>query len=155
LAWSEKSASTSYPGTERDLGIRLAAAMAPFWALSGHVREGRVWLTRFLTSERTGSAGPRARALLGAGRLALLQADYSTATAMFERSLAAGRDAGDARSQVLSLTYQATILNYRGELARATALAEESLAVARAIGGSPEIAFARSSQGFAAQMAGD
>src|SRR5581483_12467999 len=64
LAWAR---------AERDeeLGLRLAGALAPFWAARGYLHEGRAWLADLLSlghrDARPASPAARAAALSAAG----------------------------------------------------------------------------------------
>ena len=125
LAWSVTSGN-------REVALRLAGALWPFWYVRGHWTEGREWLASLLASgappvgvEASGpcrtpqSALPRmgsedtvrARALDGAGVLAHTQGDYPAAQAYLEESLAirrelhrqGARDAGEGLADTLNL----------------------------------------------------
>src|SRR5215831_10312345 len=69
-------------------GLRLGSALAWFWQLHGHAREGRAWLEHFLSLQRSaGSVGDialRADALRGAGDLAWVQGDHEAAGVLLD-----------------------------------------------------------------------
>jgi len=68
--------------------LRLAGALAEFWAYGGYLREGRRWLER---TRALGEGTPsllRAKALGGEGYLALFQGDYGEARALLQGALA-------------------------------------------------------------------
>ena len=69
------------------MALRFAGALWPFWWLHGHLREGRTVLTRTLATAEQVSASIRAKALTGAGGLALLLGDQGQAEACCEESL--------------------------------------------------------------------
>src|SRR3954454_21458961 len=86
------------------------ASLWQFWWTRGHLSEGRGWLERFLERARglTGEdrdepreeaapAPAQAKALLGAGFLAMQQSDWRTARARLEAGLALSRALGDPR----------------------------------------------------------
>ena len=152
LAWS-----TADPGAAgAETGARLARALAWFWFLRGHVREGRDWLERVLT--RSGAAGDpaqRARLLQAAGALAWVQGDYAAARPRLEESLAASRAAGDTPATGGTLLYLGLVALLEGDTAGARPLFEEALAVARAVGDRVAEGSALRSLGDAATNAGD
>jgi hypothetical protein len=90
---------------DADLGLRMAAALGPFWWVHGHLREGRRWLEGLLATRSSGAApaASRAKALTFAGTLARDQGDYGRAAALFEEGLALSRDLRDNRGSALSL----------------------------------------------------
>jgi predicted ATPase len=75
LEWSQ--------GTDGDteIGLRLAGALWRFWWVRGHLTEGRQWLEAALARGADAPAALRAKALHGAGNLALPQGDYARAMA--------------------------------------------------------------------------
>ena len=80
-------------------GLRLAAALWPFWLLRGYWGEGRGWLEALL--QRMGSdapAGIRAQASSAAGHLATHQGDTEAARALLLEGVAIRRELGDRRS---------------------------------------------------------
>jgi non-specific serine/threonine protein kinase len=94
-------------GKERaNLGLRMAVALWPFWYTYGHLSEGREWLTR----AASGNSGPataraKARALNGAGYIALFQGEYETSKGLLEQSLKLYRKIEDREGIASSLTY--------------------------------------------------
>jgi predicted ATPase len=60
------------------LALRLAAALASFWSMRGHLHEGRSWLERALAQPAEESRA-RASAMFGASLLAALQSDWPEA----------------------------------------------------------------------------
>ena len=70
-----------------ELGLRLAAALNPFWEGRGYWTEGRSWLERLLDQAHAAEAPVLAAALMSAGNLAFFQGDMAAARAYLERSL--------------------------------------------------------------------
>src|SRR5262249_2976489 len=82
------------------------------------------------SQSRWGQSGQlyRAKALNGAGRLAIVQWDMAAARAQWEESLAISRELGDERSIAASLHGLGTVAYNQSDIAVARALWEESLA---------------------------
>ncbi len=59
--------------------LRLAAALGRFWALRGHVREGRAFLERALASDRGSATSERLHALRGAHMMVAMQGESGDA----------------------------------------------------------------------------
>jgi predicted ATPase/DNA-binding SARP family transcriptional activator/DNA-binding CsgD family transcriptional regulator len=76
-----------YSQGEVELGLRLAAALWEFWYMHGHLSEGRGRLERGISASGITMVSTRARALNGAGWIALFQGDYESARALVEESL--------------------------------------------------------------------
>lgn len=116
-------------------GLRLAGAMGWFWRVHGHLSEGRRYLTALLKQAGTDNSGRlRARALTAAGLLAYYQADYTTAAAWFEESVAISRSIDDRAVLAQALHGLGNCCWYQGNQARSVSLHEESVATYRAIG---------------------
>ncbi len=69
-------AALKWSGEDPDMQLQLAAALAPFWEARGYLTEGQQWLSQALNASADASSS-RARALAGAGGLAIRQADYA------------------------------------------------------------------------------
>ncbi|HYP18451.1 MAG TPA: tetratricopeptide repeat protein [Chloroflexia bacterium] len=120
---------------EAQQGLQMAGMLWRFWYVRSYFSEGRRWLAQFLSMPggETPNAA-RARALNGAGNLAYNQADYGTAQAMHEESLAISKELGDKLSEAASLNNIGIILRRRGEYARARLMFEEAIEINQGIG---------------------
>lgn len=116
-----------------EIAARLAAALWWFWLRRGHVSEGRRWLEAVLTERYSLPVPLRARALNGAGRLALRQGptEYASAQAMLEESLALWHEAGDSLGEMQALNGLGLVAMYQNAMSRAQSHFEQSLATAR------------------------
>jgi predicted ATPase/class 3 adenylate cyclase len=162
LAWAR-----AHQHTETELGLRLAAALEPFWFARGHLGEGRGWTEGFLdvaAPHRTGAAGAQgevsarvwARALKAACWLAHFGgADSSQTAARLEAAVATARSAGDLRTAAAALNGLAAVAYFQGDLARAAMRQEESLTLARAAGTLGDVANTLSHLGEIALHRGD
>ncbi|WP_203707941.1 AfsR/SARP family transcriptional regulator [Asanoa iriomotensis] len=75
--------------------LRLAGALAGYCRLEGYYRDGREWLVDALARHPDAPAALRAKALAGAGMLAMLLCDYPAAAGHAAAARAACRAAGD------------------------------------------------------------
>jgi predicted ATPase/transcriptional regulator with XRE-family HTH domain len=150
-------------GGEAELGLRLATSLAGFWYVRGYFTEGRRWLEGLLAlapgavgvggdaaSDVAGAPRPpdapdapgvsakaRAMALAAASNLAWVQEDDKRAQAAAAEALALARDqqagwVGWVAGTALHLLGQ--IAWDRGDLERAAAYLEESVAQLQAVG---------------------
>jgi predicted ATPase/DNA-binding SARP family transcriptional activator/DNA-binding CsgD family transcriptional regulator len=87
-----------------ELGVRLAAALAMFWHTHGHLTEGRAWLERAISASSTTAPHTRAKALNGAGWIAMFQGEYEAARALLEKALALFRELKDEDGTVTCIT---------------------------------------------------
>ncbi len=137
-----------------DHALRLAGALQRFWEVRGLLAEGRMWLTAALALP--GSAGPaRAPGLTIAGMLALAQADYDAAGALFAETLALRRAGDDRRGVAHTLDLLGLLAQYRGEMAAACARHAEALALMRALDDARGTANALLNLATAVQNGGD
>ena len=74
--------------------LRIAGQLGRYAYLRGHYREVRDWMDQAVVAGEDGPAELRAKALLGSGRLALLQCDYGEAVRRLEAALRIYRERG-------------------------------------------------------------
>lgn len=92
-------------GGDAALGLKLAAGLWPFWETHGHLVEGRRWLKKALAGSIPEQIpGVRAKALNGAGYMALFQGDYEESKDLLEEGLRLHRELGDDEGVAYSLT---------------------------------------------------
>jgi non-specific serine/threonine protein kinase len=114
--------------------LRLAAASAPFWFASGHLREGSARVRAALASAGTAPMAVRGRALLWAVELTLPMGHRQEAAALGEEAIALWRALGDRRGLAAALHASALIGEQQTKWEAAAALLEEELALRRALG---------------------
>ncbi|HZP83094.1 MAG TPA: tetratricopeptide repeat protein [Chthonomonadaceae bacterium] len=116
---------------DAEAGVRLAGALHHFWDVHGYIREGREWLGRALKRGQGTAKEVRARALIGAGGLAMSQGDNQAAYACYVESLAIRRALGDKGGIASALWGLAVVAYDQGDYAEAERLYRESLAAYR------------------------
>ena len=126
LAWSEESGAA-------DIGLRLAAALGPFWIRTGYLSEGSHWLERALAACRE-VAPMRIQALYQAGRLAQQQGNLTQALAFARQSLALSRHFEDRQGAARAICLMGWVTHWQGDREEAGRLLEEALLLARASG---------------------
>ncbi len=126
LTWSRKAG-------EAELGLRVAAALWRFWRTHDHLVEGRGVLETLLQLGEAAPASLRARALLGASRLAMDEGDHERSVARGEEALVAARISGAAR-EIAAATENLGLMMHLFDTERALALLEDSIARFRALG---------------------
>ena len=118
--------------TSQEIGLRLAAALWVFWWKHGYFSEGRVWLGSALAqADARTPAAARAKALHGAGSLALAQHDFDAAGSLLEAGLALYQELGDKRGCAWAISELGHLALYQGEDERAAKRYAESLALSR------------------------
>ncbi len=123
--------------------LRLAGALAEFWWLRGCPREGRRWVDQALARPKEDPETPaiRARALLGAGTLALSEGDGTAARARLQECQALAAASGDSALTAAVLARLGILAELRGEPAEAEALLDRSLTLSRITENAREVAF--------------
>jgi predicted ATPase/DNA-binding CsgD family transcriptional regulator len=121
--------------------LRLAGALGSFWFWEGHGGEGRGWLEGALSQQGPTSALARAKALGAASLLASQLSDYARARGAAEEGLRLSKEAGTEDSRrpffvwnnptAFFLNRLANVSMEEGDLERARALGEETLALSR------------------------
>jgi predicted ATPase/DNA-binding SARP family transcriptional activator len=134
---------------EADAALRIAGPLGRFAYLRGHYHEIRQWMDAAVVAGTDAPAVQRAKALLGSGRLALLQCDYPPAVRRVEAALRQYRELGDARGVASALQVLGSVAREQGRYARAMQLHGESLSVAEAAADQWAVASAHGYLGFA------
>jgi predicted ATPase/class 3 adenylate cyclase len=138
-----------------ELGLRLAAALWVFWWKHGYFSEGRTWLASALQRADTNApAAARAKALHGAGSLALAQHDFGPAAELLDAGLALYQELGDKRSCAWAISELGHLALYQGEDDRAAARYAEGLALSRELGDTYNSAWALNHLGTVALRRG-
>ena len=141
--------------SEAETRLRLAGALWRFWYVRGHIGEGRVWLENALAGSSGASDLVRAKALNGAGALAMIQTDYTAARKRFEESLTLRRQSGDIRGMADTLNNLGTLTRSLGDLEAARAYYAESLTLRKQTGDRQRIAGSLSNLGMIARDQSD
>ncbi len=124
--------------------LRMGAALARFWLVRGHLTEGRGWLDAVLALDAANApAGPRARALWGAGMLAHFQNDYELAAARFRESLALAHAIGDREAEANALSGLATTVGRHHDPEAARDMYAEAMMLAEELGDAQMLATLR------------
>ncbi len=124
LAWAF---SPGADAARRLAGLRLAAALEPFWYVCGFAREGRRWTEEALSRAATDAPDRMvAKAHTAAGTLAWLLGDFDAATAHHQAALAGYRTTDDGRGMAWALGNLAVCLSAQGDSGRALALYAEA-----------------------------
>lgn len=113
-----------------EIGLRLGGALWQFWVMHAHYATGRALLSSF-DLQRAEHTATWAKALFGAGRLALQQGDQVSAQQYLEQSLTLYRELSDGASVRKVIIEQARTYLKLGNYPRAEELASEALQMAR------------------------
>ncbi len=114
--------------------LRLASALAIFWYVRGFYAEGVDWLERALASPNAAASPVFAKALWGAGMLAVLTGDTDGGRSRLEQGLELARAVDDRQTVARSLTMLGLLAFFGHDLRRACELMEESVVAAREAG---------------------
>jgi predicted ATPase/DNA-binding CsgD family transcriptional regulator len=137
---------------DRTLGVRLAGALCLFWFARGHHAEGWQWTHRLLNELDTVPARHHAKLLLTAGLLAWLY-DLDAAKHYCDLALPISRELGNQVNTAWALAFKGYAM--MRETAKAVAVAEEGLALFRALRYQPGIAQSLNIIGEIARLARD
>jgi predicted ATPase/DNA-binding SARP family transcriptional activator len=136
IAWLERigrehdNLRAALASAEPETGLRLAAALAPYWIARGRLDEGRRSLSALIA--RPGEPSPgRLRALSMAGLVRMLDGDVEEGERASRESLAMPLPA-EEWYRALSLNVTGTAMRYHGRMGEARALYDEALALATA-----------------------
>ena len=123
----------SIAGDEPVIGVRLGAALWPYWFGRCHLADGRQILEEVLHADRNGSvSSARAQALGGLAALMLRQEDVTAGHECAMRALHAAEQAGDLSATALALFELGWIARVRGERYESRRYLERACAAAQA-----------------------
>jgi predicted ATPase/transcriptional regulator with XRE-family HTH domain len=115
---------------EREVGLRLAGALAEFWLRRGYNMEGRRWLEEALArvpAEAGADPAVRTRALLEAGPVFALQSEFARAQAVLEEALVLAEQRQDAAAAAEAYTELGLCAVFTGELEEAERRLREAM----------------------------
>jgi predicted ATPase/DNA-binding CsgD family transcriptional regulator len=125
----------------REMILRLAAALSEYWRIRGYDSEGQTFLEQALAIREGVATAVRAKILRAAGRMAIYQNDYEWTQALCEESLVLFRELGDTQGIAHSLHYLGWAAREKGNLTHATHLVGEALALRKMLGHKEDIAW--------------
>ena len=132
--------------------MALAGRLAYYWYLRGDYVDGARWLEASIARSGAADGAALGRALLGAGRFALLTCRYAAADAWLTRARAIARDRNDERGQADAAQLLGSLARERGDYAAATRFHQRSLGLWQHLGDVREAARARNYLVFAAWL---
>jgi tetratricopeptide (TPR) repeat protein len=145
-----------------EVALRLCSALAVFWHTRGYLSEGRRWIDAALgiappadSAATPALTGLRAKALNGAGRLALTQGDYEQARAHYDAALALSQQLEDQRGVATALNGLAGLEGRLGNYAQAQAHFDAALERFQQLGDKLNSARLLSNRGLIALIQGD
>jgi predicted ATPase/DNA-binding SARP family transcriptional activator len=139
-----------------DDALRLAGSLAPFWQARGHMVEGYSWLLEALRgTEGALATRPYAKAVSGAGLLAVGVGDFSSGEVWFRRGLELWKELGDSRAAAATLGRLGVVAQEQGDYEGARRLHEEALPLLRELGESRGIVSALNNLGIIEMESGD
>ena len=132
-----------------DAGLRLGAALWRFWSVRGYLAEGRERLQSLLSHPGASApTGERARALDGAGLLAMNCGDFARARALNEEALSIGQQLGDRQVIAMACNSLGDVRRWQGDPLAARSLYEEALRLGREVDDQWNIAYSLTALGI-------
>jgi predicted ATPase/DNA-binding SARP family transcriptional activator len=110
---------------EAELHLRLATAVAPFWSVRGHLREGDAWLRRAVQESHAAPSSLRAAVLTAASVFAARLGDVHRAYELAMDAHSLHRDARDEFAAARALIAVVMALSRSGDARRTNALLAE------------------------------
>jgi predicted ATPase len=114
--------------------LRLVSALANFWVVRGHLREGLSHAERALAGQADGSPAWRMKVLAAASDFARMQGDTNRGRAFCQESLALAREIGDYAGVAQALHELGEAASADGDYDAATELFQEAVKAAHAAG---------------------
>jgi predicted ATPase/DNA-binding NarL/FixJ family response regulator len=135
--------------------VRLGAALWQFWWARADAAEAREWVDATLPLARSAAPVPaRARALHGAGALAMRLGDHAASRTLLEEATSVARRLGDRRTLAHVLGSLGRLEFFRGRYAESRTVLDECLAISRAVDDRGALIRALSRRGFVEYIEG-
>jgi predicted ATPase/class 3 adenylate cyclase len=141
-------------GSDAQLVLRMAAALAPLWVNNGHIAEGRRRLEGALILDPSPTAA-RARVADAAAEMALFSDDIETLRARAEEAVAIFRQLGDQWGVADSTMSLGIGIGEGGDWERARPMIQEALDLFRESGDDRRAMWATRTLAWATAMVGD
>ena len=135
---------------QSDSALALAGGLAAFWAMRGHVGEGRRWADAALGAAAHDDPRARATALDGAAQLAFAHGDFAAQQDYLRESLGIWRGLGQAAHVAECLSELGVAAHIRGEPDAAKSLLDQARESARLAGDQRQTAMALNGLGLLA-----
>ena len=135
--------------------LRIAGALGQFWWVHSHLKEGRAWLQRVLSSEKQLDNTDHGNALFWSSVLARHQGDYGAAKRFAKESLELYRKLDHKEGMAKSLNSLGSMEYFLKDYARARELFAEALSVYQELENGLGIAKALNNLGISAHTQGD
>jgi predicted ATPase/class 3 adenylate cyclase len=135
--------------------IRIAGALGQFWWVHSHLKEGRGWLQRVLSTEKQLDSADHANALFWSGVLARHQGDYEAAKQFSKESLELYRRLDDKEGMAKSLNSLGSMEYFLKDYTGAHDLFAEALSVYQELENPEGIAKALNNLGISAHTQGN
>jgi tetratricopeptide (TPR) repeat protein len=119
---------------DKALALRLAGGLWRYWHLRGTLSEGQAWLEQALERSEDAAPAVRAKALDGAGVMAMDQGRLAESLAYHEQALQLYRDLGDTRLVAGNYESLGCLAMLEADHHRAAQAFGQSLALRQAIG---------------------
>jgi non-specific serine/threonine protein kinase len=114
--------------------LRLAAALRPFWTMSGRWREGKAWIDRAVAACDAAPLPLRTAVIREAAWSARGLGEHDRAEALGQKALTLAREQGDTAAMVHALTLLGWMAEDQDHFARARLLHAEALELGRLLG---------------------
>lgn len=139
---------------QHEMGLRLGGALWQFWVMHAHYATGRALLAH-LEMEEASATPAWAKALFGAGRLAMQQGDHANTQRYMEQSIAFYAELGDEAAARQVMIERARAYLRQGNHTRGEELAVQVLGMARAANDLPVLTGALTHLGHVSSNRGD
>jgi predicted ATPase/class 3 adenylate cyclase len=127
IAWAQESG-------DRELFLRLAAALGPFWEARSYLAEGLARISEALATDPDSPVTLTNRALSYGVLLAFKQGDFATARGWAEQQAALAQDSGHEETFAHALNSLGIILTGERRFGEARSVLERSLAISERLG---------------------
>ncbi|MDP9494811.1 MAG: NB-ARC domain-containing protein, partial [Actinomycetota bacterium] len=135
--------------------LALAGALRWFWVIKREVSEGAEWIERTLTKREGMPIAKVARALNGAGLLAIRRVDFTRADSALSEGLDLYRQVGDGHGEARQTYLLAVLAWFEDDLEKADRLITQAEQLSRANSEDWGLAWSLAVKGTMARLAGD